>query len=482
MPTGFDRNTCSIFVEHLRSSTILERSFRDVPSVILLGIQRSNVSRIQPGAFLGLSSQIDLFHLPKCASPPELRGTLLTKVREDASQAGGAKGTSITCEDTPTTTATANNSSASDPQDFDIDEETVPYEDYVMPTKGSLSGHTTENVIFLGGDLTINDNDDKTHHFAITIAVVLPVLFVSGAAVLFKQVWARFNNIPIARATGTCSQAIATDDLMPEDNVIQPCTLAYAENSNSVTNEPYAVTYEDPGTQLQLYSVTHDEDPGPRVQPHVVTNDEDPGPQLQPYAVTYEDPGTQLQLYSLTHDEDPGPRLQQHSVTQDPALDAQPSGGRYDDDPGPQLQPYAETNNEDPGPQLLPYTETNNEDPGPQLQPHSMTHDEDPGPQLQPYSVTHDEDPGPQLLPYAVTYNEDPGPQLLPYAVTNDEDPGPQLQPYAVTNDEDPEPQLQPYPVTHYEDPEPQLQPYPVTHYEDPGPQLQPYAVTYIAR
>ena len=56
IPTGFDEGTCSIFIKHLRSSKILERSFSNVSSVLFLGIQYSNVSMIQPGAFLGLSS------------------------------------------------------------------------------------------------------------------------------------------------------------------------------------------------------------------------------------------------------------------------------------------------------------------------------------------------------------------------------------------------------------------------------------------
>ncbi|XP_019636974.1 PREDICTED: uncharacterized protein LOC109479450 [Branchiostoma belcheri] len=154
---------------------------------------------------------------------------------------------------------------------------------------------------------------------------------------------------------------------------IQPYAVSYVDVSGKGQNGklfPYATTSidEDPGPQLQPYSVTHDEDPGPQLQPYAVTHDEDPGPQLQPYA--------------MTHDEDLGPQLQPYAVTRD-------------EDPGLQLQPYAVTYNEDRGQngKLFPYATTSiNEDPGPQLQPYAVTHDEDPGPQLQSYAVTRDED------------------------------------------------------------------------------------------
>ncbi|KAI8520034.1 Dynein heavy chain 5, axonemal [Branchiostoma belcheri] len=278
------------------------------------------------------------------------------------------------------------------------------------------------------------------------------------------------------------------DDIqsMEDTDDIEPYAVSYMDVSGKGKNgklAPYATTFinEDPGPQLQPYSVSHDEDPGPQLQPYSVSHDEDPGPQLQPCVVTHdENPGPQLQPYSVSHDEDPGPQLQPCVVTHDenPGPQLQPYSVSHDEDPGPQLQPCVVTHDEDPGPQLQPCVVTHDEDPGPQLQPCVVTHDEDPGPQLQPYSVSHDEDPGPQLQPCVVTHDEDPGPQLQPCVVTHDEDPGPQLQPCVVTHDEDPGPQLQPYSVTHDEDPGPQLQPCVVTQDEDPGPQLQPDAVT----
>ncbi|XP_078679022.1 uncharacterized protein LOC144914741 [Branchiostoma floridae x Branchiostoma belcheri] len=61
IPTDFDRETRSIYIKHLRSATVVERSFLHVPNLHLLKIERSNVSTIQPGAFHGLSSVERLF-------------------------------------------------------------------------------------------------------------------------------------------------------------------------------------------------------------------------------------------------------------------------------------------------------------------------------------------------------------------------------------------------------------------------------------
>ncbi|XP_078699829.1 uncharacterized protein LOC144926701 [Branchiostoma floridae x Branchiostoma belcheri] len=54
IPTDFVKATVSIFIKHLRSSTIFERSFPNSPEVQNLWIWESNVSTVQPGAFQGL--------------------------------------------------------------------------------------------------------------------------------------------------------------------------------------------------------------------------------------------------------------------------------------------------------------------------------------------------------------------------------------------------------------------------------------------
>ncbi|XP_035697464.1 uncharacterized protein LOC118430599 [Branchiostoma floridae] len=54
IPTGFYEETRVIYIQHLRSSRLLERSFPNISSLQHLRIQRSNISTIQPGAFRGL--------------------------------------------------------------------------------------------------------------------------------------------------------------------------------------------------------------------------------------------------------------------------------------------------------------------------------------------------------------------------------------------------------------------------------------------
>ncbi|KAI8515941.1 hypothetical protein Bbelb_067540, partial [Branchiostoma belcheri] len=60
IPTGFVKGTLSIFIKHLRSSTISEWSFPNSPEVQYLSIRESNVSTVQPGAFQGLPLVKDL--------------------------------------------------------------------------------------------------------------------------------------------------------------------------------------------------------------------------------------------------------------------------------------------------------------------------------------------------------------------------------------------------------------------------------------
>eukprot|EP00058_Branchiostoma_floridae_P017843 XP_002603332.1 hypothetical protein BRAFLDRAFT_71375 [Branchiostoma floridae] len=57
IPTDFPRETQSIIIEHLSSSTLLEQSFQNLRIERLnhLNIRKSNVSAIQPRAFFGLS-------------------------------------------------------------------------------------------------------------------------------------------------------------------------------------------------------------------------------------------------------------------------------------------------------------------------------------------------------------------------------------------------------------------------------------------
>ncbi|XP_019633481.1 PREDICTED: uncharacterized protein LOC109476905 [Branchiostoma belcheri] len=245
------------------------------------------------------------------------------------------------------------------------------------------------------------------------------------------------NSTPSDRDSVTGRQLSSVEDQTSEgNNDIEPYAVSYMDVSGKGKNgklAPYATTSfaniqpKEPDND-DIQPIEDNDDIEPYAVSYMDVSGKGKNGKLAPYATTFidEDPGPQLQPYSVTH-EDSGPQLQPYSVTQE-------------EDPGPQLQPYSVTHEEDPGPQLQPYSVTQEEDPGPQLQPYSVTHEEDPGPQLQPYSVTH-EDSGPQLQPYSVTQEEDPGPQLQPYSVSQEEC-GPQLQPYALTHDEDPGLQL----------------------------------------
>ncbi|CAH1239306.1 SLITRK2 [Branchiostoma lanceolatum] len=55
LPTRFKKETRKIIINHLRSSSLLERSFPNISDLQCLWIQKSNVSSIRPGAFRGLS-------------------------------------------------------------------------------------------------------------------------------------------------------------------------------------------------------------------------------------------------------------------------------------------------------------------------------------------------------------------------------------------------------------------------------------------
>ncbi|KAI8515422.1 hypothetical protein Bbelb_062350 [Branchiostoma belcheri] len=202
---------------------------------------------------------------------------------------------------------------------------------------------------------------------------------------LFPYATTSFANIQPREPDNDDMQTIEdTDD-------IEPYAVSYMDVSGKGKNGklfPYATTSfanfqprEPDNDDVQTIENSSDD-----IEPYAVSYMDVSGKgkngKLFPYATTLinEDPGPQLQPYSVTLNEDPGPQLQPYSVT-------------LNEDPGPQLQPYSVTHDEDPGPQLQPYAVTHDEDPGPQLQPYSVTHDEDPGPQLQPYAVTLDEDP-----------------------------------------------------------------------------------------
>eukprot|EP00058_Branchiostoma_floridae_P017842 XP_002603331.1 hypothetical protein BRAFLDRAFT_71376 [Branchiostoma floridae] len=107
------------------------------------------------------------------------------------------------------------------------------------------------------------------------------------------------------------------------------------------------------------------------------------------------------------------------------------------------------------------------------IQPYAVAYGKDPGSDIQPYAVAYGKDPGSDIQPYAVAYGKDPGSDIQPYAVAYGKDPGSDIQPYAVAYGKDPGSDIQPYAVAYGEDPGLDIQPYAIAHNEDPGPQLQ---------
>eukprot|EP00058_Branchiostoma_floridae_P028348 XP_002613839.1 hypothetical protein BRAFLDRAFT_72039 [Branchiostoma floridae] len=107
-------------------------------------------------------------------------------------------------------------------------------------------------------------------------------------------------------ATTSCGP----DQTPDPSNTIQPYTVPYDDDPGSEI-QPYAVAYVDvtgkgKNGKLPPYATTsfgHDQTqvPNNTIKPYAVAYSEDPGPQLQPYSVTHEEPGSELQPHSVTH-------------------------------------------------------------------------------------------------------------------------------------------------------------------------------------
>ncbi|XP_019637264.1 PREDICTED: uncharacterized protein LOC109479714 [Branchiostoma belcheri] len=521
IPTDFDKETHSIFIKHLRSSTILERSFQNSPNVALLKIQKSNVSTIQPGAFLGLPMVEKLYlddnrisnlgpdvfvglvnmeylylqcnrisvispyafrglptlttlrladnqlrsvpveallQLPtrearmivniqsnrittvdkhvrclkdhirlmmlfnpfkcdknltwficnlselenisfrkslQCASPPELSETFLTARRKDVCQNDGAAGApketeiTTTCNEPSTMTASEMEMIIPGPKPVSkhLDEETTPlaaqtetrcttntiydssitneyYNETPYTNNMTPTEHTAEveHIILLARNPVVNINGNRIHLLRILKAVILPFFGVLVPAVVISL---------CHHCKGHTCNDIPNDE---SDQVPEPYAVIYSQNDSL---EPQAPNRNLPTTSVGDVASA--------------------GNIIQPYAVTFTDVSV---IYN-----------------QDLALDAQPSGERYDEDPGP--QPNVITNDEDPEPQLQPHAVTNNEDPGlgPQLQPNAVTHHND-------VSIIYNQDVELIAQPSA-GYEGTPEQELQPRVMPCDGHPGP---------------------------------------------------------
>eukprot|EP00058_Branchiostoma_floridae_P012391 XP_002597879.1 hypothetical protein BRAFLDRAFT_128424 [Branchiostoma floridae] len=505
IPTNFHQATQSIFIKHLRSSILMERSFPNTSGLTVLHIQASNVSTIQPGAFLGLplvkklylddnlisnlgpdtflglknltdlvinknelsfisqhafrglpllaylslvqnrlpSVPVDALLQPKaltvanlnknpitnitrhimllkqdqhlrlivegtrlncnknlkwlicnlpdvgpmlkldmlrCASPPQLSGTLLTTLRKDFIKFGR-------CDDASVTTTTAGTSAAVD-----------------TTTNTHLS-------IILGGDPVIRE-DDKSHLFAIITAVAVPLLIVLALTMTF---------IIKSHCHGTA--ALLHPDIPSGPELGEPDSIAapVSDTSSAASRQPNPahIQTSGDGNTIQPYAVTYMD----------VSGKLGKNGRLPPYATT-----------SLPHDSNQTPEnndtIQPYAVTY---MDVSGKGKNG------KLPPYGVTS----------FTNSQISEEGDAIQPYAVTYMDVSGKgkngKLRPYATTslaHDQtsEDSSTIQPYTVTYmdvsRKGKNKKLPPYATTSlvhnqtSFDTEPQLQPYAVTYDD----------------------------------------------
>ncbi|CAH1252027.1 SLITRK5 [Branchiostoma lanceolatum] len=303
----------------------------------------------------------DLDHLSfsnlKCASPPELCGTLLTTMRKDFIEFGR-------CDDTSTTTAAST----------------------AGTTVGTRTTKLNMNVsVILEGDPAIG-KDDKSYLFAMIAAVAVPLLVVSTLTVFFV-----INNHCRGTAALACPNvASGPDQGEPSGSTdVQVSTTSSAASrqpnpanvqtsGDDDTIQPYAVSYMDvsgkgKNGKLAPYATT-------TIAHHQMSGDDDT---IQPYAVTYMDvsgkgKNGKLAPYATTtiaHDQTP----------------------EDNDDIQPYAVTYMDVSGKGKNGKLAPYATT------------TIAHDQTPedNDDIQPYPVTYMDVSGKgkngKLAPYAKT-------------------------------------------------------------------------------
>ncbi|XP_078680386.1 uncharacterized protein LOC144915669 [Branchiostoma floridae x Branchiostoma belcheri] len=513
IPTGFVKATQSISIQHLRSPTILERSFPNNTEVQQLQISKSNISTVQPGAFQGLPLLEKLYLNDNRISSLEPDTFLgLEKVKNLYLQRNAISVISqYAFRSLPLLARLIldNNRLRSVPVDA------------LLPLTSLKLAHLQNNYIttidsqvlclsqnqalrLMLADNQLKCDDDLTwfiYNLPDMDCIIRPDLLTCASpanlsgillATVRKDIVSSTNTdrSPQGIRLGRCDETSTTAGPHTHHTSLHNHTSLY--NHTIPTEMPYTNTM--PGSQYTTgtdivtlrveTSITEEDDSRHDVNaiitavvvPILILTasgfvvylcDRCHGTGLVPHNAPAETDGNSARLGTSDRDSVTGRRpTPGQDQTSEGNNDIEPYAVSYMDVSGKgengKLSPYATTSfaniqpiedNDDIEPYAVSYMDVSGKRKNGKLAPYATTFiNEDPGSQLQPYSVTHDEDPGPQLQPYSVTHDEDPGPQLQPYSVTNDEDPGPQLQPYSVTHDEDPGPQLQPYAVTHGED------------------------------
>ncbi|KAI8510224.1 hypothetical protein Bbelb_126520 [Branchiostoma belcheri] len=539
IPTNFHKATSSIFIKHLRSSTILERSFPNSPKVQFLWIMQSNVSTVQPGAFQGLPLVRDL----------SLRDNRISSLEPD---------TFLGLEKVETLHLQRNAISVISQHAFRglpllvrlwLSENclySVPVDAFLPLTALKYASLQTNHITTIdsqvlllshnqGVQLYLAKNQLKCDANLTWFICNLPELDHIFDRVFLKCASpANLSGILLVTVRkdirlGRCDKTSTTTGPPTHHTSLQndtiPTEMSYTNTTPSSefqATTSQATTGTDIVTRPSFGPILTEEDDSYHVNAIILAvavpllmvlvwvvviylyeRCHDTG--LAPHNAPAETDGNSApsERDSVTGGQ-PGPVEDQTSEGND---DIEPYAVSYMDVSGKgkngKLAPYATTSfdniqpmednddsqpiedNDDIEPYAVSYMDVSGKGKNGKLAPYATTSFAD----IQPTEPDNDDnqpiEDNDDIEPYAVSYMDVSGKgkngKLAPYATTFiNEDPGPQLQPYAVTREEeDPGPQLQPYAVTHDEDPGPLLQPYAVTHDEDPGPQLQPYAVTH---
>ncbi|KAI8503057.1 hypothetical protein Bbelb_188780 [Branchiostoma belcheri] len=427
IPANFDKRTQSVTIRHLRSSVLLERSFKNASRISLLTIERSNISKIQPGAFKGLpfvrrltvadnliSSLVDdqilrltqnqpfkallladnklncdrnltwfICNLEKldlivnrwslrCASPDNRKGTPLTMLK--------------TCTDDTQTEpnwpkwdkvvigGNVPRTSSQSPESIST----------LNPYNQTASNHTDA---MLHASNKPHNKTMPTENYTHTSSMPTP----NHTTELYYVNLAGGDAIINLDDTGSNLIALILAILLPIILVIL-AVIILASYHNCLC------------LALAIFNIPTDGE----------NEDETDDETVQPYAVVYAD-SADLQAT----DRDSVANSNQATTGSD-----QSEGNTNIQTENDKFEVLAVIHHED----------SHKEDQRQEHNPEETTH-EDPQPELHPREITHDGDPGKQLQPYAVTYTEqDDNASIQPYAITYDteQDDNSTIQPYAV--------------------------------------------------
>eukprot|EP00058_Branchiostoma_floridae_P015889 XP_002601377.1 hypothetical protein BRAFLDRAFT_82681 [Branchiostoma floridae] len=226
----------------------------------------------------------------KCASPPDLRDTVLTTMRKDVCK----NNTESTKEEIGTTTNDGISPTAS--LHNSTNDKEIQYK-----TEMPDSQHTTDvdHVIFLEGYPIINKDKNIIYTLTMIGAVVVSLLLVlSFVGVLFickryfgpcltsqhgmngEETEVSQDIVPYAVVyAGSAEQQTSDENSAPDS---QPASAQGQSSGDNETFQPYAVAYgedQDPSSEIRPYAEAYSEDqePEPEIKPYAVAYDENPG-------------------------------------------------------------------------------------------------------------------------------------------------------------------------------------------------------------